>query len=233
MTENGTQQPIARRRPAKQAYCHEAQMQLVRQAQAGCQQAMSTLIEDNQGLIWKQVLRAAPHARHMADDDLFQEGACGFLKAVERFDTNSGNRLSTYATWWIRQAVRRAIQCQDDLIRLPAHVYEQMQRGKRTRQPHEYAPMSLDAPMGDAPNANSLGDLLAAPDQVTIGDPRLAPVLAAIQQLPEQQRQAIELMYLNEYPTLRAAGEQMGMSGERVRQLVKMGLATVRAACGE
>jgi DNA-directed RNA polymerase specialized sigma24 family protein len=68
---------------------------------------------------------------------------------------------------------------------------------------------------------------------VTSGDPRLAPVLAAIQQLPEQQRQAIELMYLNEYPTLRAAGEQMGVSREQVRLLVRDGLATVRAACDE
>jgi RNA polymerase sigma factor (sigma-70 family) len=169
----------------------------------------------------------------MADDDLFQEGSIGFLRAIERFDTNSGNRLSTYATWWIRQAVQRAIYQQDDLVRLPVHVYEQMQRGTRTRQPHEYAPMSLDAPMGDAPNANTLGDLLAAPDQVTSGDPRLAPVLAAIQQLPDQQRQAIELMYLNERTTLQAAGEQMGVSREQVRLLVRDGLATVRAACDE
>jgi RNA polymerase primary sigma factor len=208
-------------------------MQLVRQAQAGDSAAISSLIEENQGLIWKQVARFAPHARHLSHEDLFQEGACGFLKAVERFDTSSDNRLSTYAVWWIRQAVQRAMQSQDDLIRLPVHVYEQMQRGERNRLPHEYAPMSLDAPMGDAPNANSLGDLLAAPDLVASGDPRLAPVLAAIQQLPDQQRRAIELMYLNEYPTLRAAGEQMGMSGERVRQLVKTGLAALRAACDE
>jgi RNA polymerase sigma factor (sigma-70 family) len=229
MTENGTERPVARRRPQKQSYCHEAQMQLVRQAQAGDSAAMGTLIEENQGLIWREVHRTAPHAHHLSHDDLFQEGACGFLKAVERFDTSSGNRLSTYATWWIRQAVTRAMQCQDDLIRLPARVYEQMQRGKRTRQPHEQAALSLDAPYGEGDF--TLGDLLAAPEQVQVTDPRLADVLAALAALPELQRRAVLALAHGQARAQQAAEE--GISSSAIAKREQAALAALRAACCE
>lgn len=69
--------------------------------------------------------------------DIVQEGSLGLMKAVEKFDYSRGNKFSTYATWWIRQAITRAISDQSRLVRVPVHMVEIVNKVRRARQEHE------------------------------------------------------------------------------------------------
>ena len=105
------------------------ELELGRRASAGDVRAQARLIEKNLRL----VVSVAKRYRGMGlpFEDLIQEGNAGLIKAVEKFDPEMGNRFSTYATWWIRQAVTRALADQARTVRLPAHVVDSLHRQRR------------------------------------------------------------------------------------------------------
>jgi RNA polymerase primary sigma factor len=80
------------------------------------------------------VLDIAKRYKQMSDipiEDLFQEGICGLIRAVEKFDHQRGFKFSTYATWWIRQAITRAIADKGRLVRFPVHLVERINKYRR------------------------------------------------------------------------------------------------------
>jgi RNA polymerase primary sigma factor len=155
----------------------EEERELARRKDAGDELAKKRLIEANLRLVMS-ITRSYTRAG-VPLLDLIQEGNLGLIRAVEKFDYRLGYKLSTYATWWIKQAVSRALADQGRTIRLPTHVAERVRRLLRVRRqlaqkltreptPAELAketgeteekvvdllgliddPVSLDSPVGD------------------------------------------------------------------------------------
>src|SRR5690348_1542930 len=109
----------------------EEERELARRKDAGDELAKKRLIESNLRLVMSITRNYTRAGVPLLD--LIQEGNLGLIRAVEKFDYRMGYKLSTYATWWIKQAVSRALADQGRTIRLPVHVAEQVRRLLRSR----------------------------------------------------------------------------------------------------
>lgn len=123
---------------------HEQQIALAKRVAAGDDAARKQMVAANLRLVVHWARRYQDRGVDLAD--LVQEGTFGLLRAVEKFDWERGFRFSTYATWWIRQALQRAVQQHGRTIRIPLEVGERLQRldaitaelaGQLGRQPTE------------------------------------------------------------------------------------------------
>lgn len=88
---------------------------------------VNMFIDANMNLVYKIASKYSKNTS-IDKDDLVQEGCIGMLKAIEKFDVESGFSFSTYATWWIRQSITRCISNSEYNIRIPVHMYEKMKR---------------------------------------------------------------------------------------------------------
>ncbi len=134
----------------------EQEVKLARRIKRGDKKARQQMILANLRLVVKI---AGDYARlGLPLLDLISEGNMGLMKAVDRFDPKKGGKLSTYAAWWIKQGIRRALANQGKTIRLPSHMVDKLFRMRRMQE-------TLAHELGRAPTAAELAKRLDVPEK--------------------------------------------------------------------
>lgn len=128
------------------------EVELAKKIQAGCRESRNAMIEANLRLVVAMAKRYQNKGLSLLD--LVEEGNLGLIRAVEKYDYRMGNRFSTYATWWIKQAIDRALMNHTSTIRLPIHVQKELHvLHKATRE----LELRLGREPGEEEVANHLG----------------------------------------------------------------------------
>ncbi|HYZ98633.1 MAG TPA: sigma-70 family RNA polymerase sigma factor [Acidimicrobiales bacterium] len=218
----------------------------LRKAVAAAAAAKDRFIRANLRLV-VSIARRYPLPPSMELLDLIQEGNLGLEHAVDKFDWRKGFKFSTYATFWIRQAIGRALDQKASLVRLPGDRSASLRAALRqasgdgeelddesARLYRLTTPTSLDRPVGDD-DGSELVDLLAAdvptPEQVLLDREDEATLNDLLGVLDTRARHAVEQRFgLNDgrKRSYREVGEELGVTAEAARRLVKRAVDAVR-----
>lgn len=109
---------------------------LIKRAQSGDVWARNQVIENNMSLV-KKIAAKSIQKSALSDSDLIQEGIFGLVTAIEKFDLTLGYKFSTYATWWVKQAMFKAISEQSYALNIPVYIQETLSRYNKTKQEME------------------------------------------------------------------------------------------------
>lgn len=236
----------------------EEERALAHRVRAGDAEAETRLVEANLRLVFKIAHRY--RHRGLPLSDLIEEGNLGLLRAVRMFRPDRGARVATYATWWIRQALVRALANQARMVRVPVHVQLLLGRAHKEQErltrelgrapsldeiagalempPEQLAeleglrrrPLSREAPRVDR-RTNTPRDV-TADDRLGLPLHHGHDLAELLDDLSDTERVVIRLRFGlgGEDPqTPEAAGQRLGMSRERVRQIEASGLEKLRA----
>ena len=228
----------------------DEEAELARAAQAGDEEARRRLSEANLRLVVSVAKRYA--GRGLPFLDLIQEGNLGLMKAAEKFEPDRGFKFSTYATWWIRQSITRAIADQGRTIRIPVHLVESINRVKKTagellrkngREPTaeeiaaqlEMEPASLETPVGEEEDAH-LEDFIQDEEAGVPVDEAGRQLLRrelmnVLKSLTPREERVIALRFGLEdgrARTLEELGKEFHVTRERVRQIEAKALRKLR-----
>jgi len=218
----------------------EEEVYFSRLALKGDEAARRRMIESNLRLVVK-IARYYMN-RGLAFLDLIEEGNLGLIHAVEKFDPERGFRFSTYATWWIRQTIERALMNQTRTIRLPVHVVKQINSYKKTArrlaQSMDHEPgaedvaKQLDVPVKDVQNILGLSEQLSTVEsssvdkdkilQETVADENQIDPSMALQLEEIQNKFELWLTQLNEKQR-QVVEQRFGLNGEDTATLEEVG----------
>jgi RNA polymerase primary sigma factor len=220
----------------------EEEVKLARKIKRGDQAARQHMIKANLRLVVKIAHDYSSYGLPLLD--LISEGNIGLMKAVERFDPKKGGKLSTYAAWWIKQSIKRALANQSKTIRLPVHLVDKIARMRRVamqlaeefgREPTDeelgeelqmapakisqlrtaaIRPASLDANVGQDEDGASLGDLIGDENAATPSD------LFSDKNL---RKSVMDLLHVLDERELKIITMRFGLDGKKEMTLEEVG----------